>query len=126
MNDMLPEVIREARRALRRASGIALTPTEQSEEHQNSKLEAMQMFVFDKFRVRGMAALTALIVWTDDGVAAKFTANGKTFFLRECEKDYSLSASEKKGERELLRLSAGDPQFSNRIFVAIGDAMDWS
>lgn len=126
MNDKLPEIIREARRALRRASGVPPTPNEQFEERRKAELEAMEMFVYDKFRIQVGLALGASVVWTEDGVAAKFSVNEKTFFLRKDKKDYRLTASETLGERDLLQLSATDPQFCNRVLVAIGDAMDWT
>ena len=126
MKDKLPEIIQEARRALRRASGIALTPEEQFEERRKAEIEVMEMFVFDKFRIQVGFALGASVVWTEDGVAANFSVNEKTFFLRKDKKDYRLTASEISGERELLRLGAADPQFCNKVVVAIGDAIDRS
>jgi hypothetical protein len=125
MNDKLPEIIREARRALRRASGIPPTPDEQFEERRKAELETMERFVYDKFSIQAGFALGASVFWTEDGVAAKFFVHEKTFFLRKDKNEYRLTASETFGERELLRLSATDPQFCNRVLVAIGDLMDW-
>jgi hypothetical protein len=124
MNDKLSELIREARRELRRSSGIPPTPDEQLEERRKAELETMEMFVYEKIGVNGLFELSASTVWTEDGAVAQFTVNEKTFFLRKDKEDYRLTASETLGERELLRLNATDPQFGNIVLAAIGDTLD--
>jgi len=70
-----------------------------------------------------MSPLKAKAVWTEKGAVGRFTADNHIFHLRRNSDSYTLFAVQETGERELVRLNQADPQFTNRILVAIGDSL---
>ena len=121
MHQDIIELIAEARRELRRASGLPLSTEEQAEENQRREMDEMSTFIFDKFRVRRLAPFKATTVWAGHGAAAEFSTPGKKFLLRKTGHVFRLSAMEGDGEREVAAIEPSDPQFVNKVLVAIGD-----
>ena len=119
----LQQLIQEARRELRRASGLPWTPQEIEEERRRTEMEAMDMFTFRTFRMRLMDALVSKTVWTEEGAAAEFKAEGRIYRLRKRGSRYVLFAVNDAREIELISLDSSDEQFANRVLVAIGDDM---
>jgi hypothetical protein len=121
MKDDLRELIQDARRAVRLASGTPLSPDEQAEEHRLKETADMNLFVYEAFRFKVMNALKATVIWTPSGAALEMQADEHLFHLRKDNGTYALLAIEHRGERELLRIDGKDPIFANRVLVAIGD-----
>jgi hypothetical protein len=123
MGTRLQEIISDARRELRKASGLALTPEQQLEERQKVELWAMNKFLANKFDIhqRLELNLTAAIAG-DQSVVATFLVEDRHFRLvRNSNKECNLLLIDSAGDRELTHLSEDDPQFANKILVAIGD-----
>ena len=123
MQKKLRELIQEARRELRRASGVPLTPEEQAEELRRAELARMENFLFEALRIRIMDQLLPKVIWTDSGVIAQFTVDNHDFRLRNRGENYCLSDIEGNRERELLKMHGSDKDFAHRLLVAIGDAL---
>jgi len=125
MGTKLQDIIGDARRELRKASGLALTPEQQLEERQKAELWAMNKFLANKFDILQRLELNVTAAITSDqSVAAMFLAEEKHFRLvRNSNKECALSLVDSAGGRELIRLPENDPQFANKILVAIGDAL---
>jgi hypothetical protein len=68
MKDDLKDLIREARRKLRKASGVPLTSEEEAEERHLAEIEEMKMFLF-KTMSNLWFPLKVITVWTDTTVA---------------------------------------------------------
>ena len=121
MKDDLRELIQDARRAVRLASGLPLSPDEKAEERRLKETKEMDMFVFHAFKFNVMIALRATVIWTPSGAALEMQADGRGFHLRKNKDAFALFAIDDRGERELLRIDGNDRIFANRVLVAIGD-----
>jgi hypothetical protein len=121
----LRDLMGQARRELRRSSGLPLSPEELAEERRLAETEEMNKFLYDTLGLRLMFPLKANAVWTEDGAAGQLIAEGITFHLRKDKKKnwYGLFVVEDDQERELLQLEGSDRQFGNRVLVAISDAL---
>ena len=122
MNQELQDMIREARRNLRRASGISLSSEEQAEEQRTLEIARMEKFIHEALGIRIMFSLTPKVVWTENGATAQFSVGDHNFQLYKDGKSYRLSDTEGDRPCELLNISGSDPNFSNRVLVAVGDA----
>jgi len=125
MSTKLQEIISDARRELRRASGLALTPEQELEERQKVEIWAMNKFLVDKFGIHQRLELNLkAAIASDQSVVGMFYAEDKEFRLtRNSNKECTFSLLDSAGDRELVQLAEDDPQFANRILVAIGDAL---
>ncbi len=123
MKDELVELIQDARRTLRLASGIPLNPKEQAEDRRLKETKEMEMFVYEAFRFKVIYALKATVIWTSKGAALEMRADEQVFYLRKDKDAYALFAIDDQGrlERELLRIEGKDAIFASRVLVAIGD-----
>jgi hypothetical protein len=86
-----------------------------------SEIEEMEMFLFESLGFRPMYELMPKVTWTDDGATAQMTLDKRLLHLVKDRDEFSLFGVEGDGERELLKLKGSDPNFGNRILVAIGD-----
>jgi hypothetical protein len=124
MKPELRALIEQARRELRRTSGLSLSPEEQAEERRLTEIDELEKFLYNTFRPRLMFPLKAKVVWSQGGAAGQLTVDGATFHLRkEDENCYGLFVIEEQEERELIKTESSDPQFANRVLVAIGDSL---
>src|SRR5215469_10063729 len=125
MDRKLQEIISDARRELRKASGLALTPEQQREEQQRAELWAMNKFLSNKFDIHQRLELNLkAAIGSDQSVVAMFQAEDKHFRLaRNGNKECTLFFLDSTGDRELIHLPESDPQFTNKILVAIGDVL---
>jgi hypothetical protein len=123
MSPELRELIQEARRGLRKASGLPMSPEDLAEERRKAEIDELEKFIYTTFRPRLMLPLKAKVVWSGSDAAAQLTVDSATFHLRKNKNDYALLAIEENGQRELTRIEGSDPQFANRVLVAIGDAL---
>jgi hypothetical protein len=121
MKDDLRELIQDARRAVRLASGVPLSPDEQAEERRLKDTKEMNLFVYEAFRFKVMNSLKSTVIWTPMGAALEMRTDEHVFHLRKDRDAYGLFAIEDRRERELLRINGNDPIFANRALVAIGD-----
>jgi hypothetical protein len=121
MKDDLRELIQDARRAVRLASGVPLNPDEQAEERRLKETKEMNLFAYETFGFKLMDALKSTIIWTAKGATVEMRADEHVFHLRKDKGAYALFAIEDQAERELLRIDGKDPIFANRVLVAIGD-----
>jgi hypothetical protein len=122
MKDDLKDLIREARRKLRKASGVPLTSEEEAEERHLAEIEEMKMFLF-KTMSNLWFPLKVITVWTDTTVAGQFTVDGQIFELRKDGPCYRLFRIARGSGFELARLDSSDPNFASRVLVAIDDAL---
>jgi hypothetical protein len=119
----LQDLIKGARRELRRASGVPLTAEEQAEMRRKTEIEEMEMFLFKSFGFRMMLALPSEVIWTDHGATAQMTVDNRRFRLFK-DRDGLYSFCVQGGvQRELLKMPGSDPNFANRILVAIDDTL---
>ena len=74
--------------------------------------------------MKPLVSLQMEICWIAGGPVAILQAEDTIFHLRKSGKNgsYLLSTIEAESEREVCRIEASDPQFANRILVAIGEA----
>ena len=121
----IQDLIREARKELRLAAGLLLSPEEIAEEIRNKEIEEMEKFILSAFGLKYLFPLGATVLWTDRGVAAELNADSRTFHLRKGLDSgrYILFFIQPSGESELLNLEAEDPLFACRVMVAIGDKL---
>ena len=126
MDADLRELIRDAKRELRKSSGLPLTAEEQAEERRITEMQELENFLFDKLRVRLLLPLKGKFLWTEKGAAAQFMVGDAVFYLRRDRNLYRLYVVENGEERELAQLDSSDPQFANRFLVAIGEASVFS
>jgi hypothetical protein len=125
MKAELQELIRDARKELRKASGLPLTPEEHFEDSRKAALEDMQIFMLRNLGVNLSMLLAGRAEWTDKGPAVILNTGVHVFHLRKKEGNGScfLFIVGGDGEREIARLEASDPIFSSRVLVAIDDAV---
>ena len=82
MKEELIEVINTARRELRLASGLPLTPEEQAEETRNQEMEEL-LRVSVRIRLKLLPLIEESSLWTDKGAAVDFQLEGHVFHLRK-------------------------------------------
>jgi hypothetical protein len=123
MNEELQKLIQEARRELRRASGINLTPEENDEERRTAEIEEFDRFAYSAFGYRLMIPLKFQVLWSEKGAIGQMRADGHTFNLRREGESYHLFIIEPDGERELLQVEGSDSHLASRVLRAIGDSL---
>jgi len=121
MNEELQKLVGEARRELRRASGTPLTPEESDEERRTAEIEEFDRFAYRTFGYRRMLPLKFNVIWSEKGATGQMKVDDYTFNLHKDRESYRLFLIEEHGERELSQLDGSDPNFANRVLVAIGD-----
>jgi hypothetical protein len=121
MKPKVAELISIARRELRRASGVPLTVSEIEQDRRGKELKELQAFIYSKFSVSASYALNEEFTWHDGKAVVEFTVDEHKFRLRAVDNAFQFFAVTDPGEIQLLQLKGEDPQFSNRILVAIGD-----
>jgi hypothetical protein len=117
------ELIQEAKREIRRASGVPLTEEDQIEERRLNEMKEMNQFIFDVFRIRLMGPLKAIVIWTGTEAATELTVERKVFHIRKKKNCYALFAIEEHGDRLLVEIEASDPLFASRVLVHIGESL---
>ena len=115
----LPDLIKEARRELRRASGIPFTSEEQAEERRRTEIEQMMKLLVESLGYRIMLPLRLEVIWTDKGATAQMTVDAHRFHLYKDRDCFCLC----DGEREIVTIKDQDPHFASRVLVAIGDTL---
>jgi len=126
MDPELRELMEQARRELKRTSGLPLSPDEKAEERRLAEMDELNKFLFDTLRLRLMFPLKAKVVWSQGGAAGQLTVDGATFHLRKDKKWCSLFVVEEDKERELIKIESSDPHFADRVLVAISDSLSRS
>jgi hypothetical protein len=123
MNEELQKLIVEAKRELRRASGIPLTPEENDDERRTAEIEEFNRFAYRTFGYCRMLPLKFLVIWDEKNAIGQMSVDDRTFNLRRDGEKFSLFLVQPHGERELSRLESADPNFANRVLTAIGDIL---
>ena len=128
MKSELQELIRNARKELRKASGLPLTSEEQNEDLRNTAVAELEKFTLSHLGVQVLIELRGQVIWTKKGPAAILKAENHIFHLRkEGDGDsYALFIIEGDVEREIARIESCDPCFASRVLVAIGEAVPFS
>jgi hypothetical protein len=124
MSSELSELIRDARKELRQASGAPLTPEEREEDVRKAAVVKLEKFMVSRLGIQRLLPLHGEFIWTEKGPTAILEAEDRIFHLRkDAEGDsYPLFILEGDGEREIARFEAKDPYFASRVLVAIADA----
>ena len=68
-----------------------------------------------------MLPLKFNVIWSEKGATGQMKVDDYTFNLHKDRESYRLFLIEEHGERELSQLDGSDPNFANRVLVAIGD-----
>lgn len=123
MSQNIRELIREARSEMRRASGLPLTAEEQSEESRRTLMNEMNKFIVESLGFRLMFPLKSDVIWTNKGAAAQLTVEGRIFHIRKDGDQYGLFSIEEHQEQEIVKMEGSDPQFANRVLIAIGETL---
>jgi hypothetical protein len=123
MKQDLLDLIEEARRKLRRASGIPLSPEENAEERRTAEIEEFDRSAFSTFGYRLMIPSGFHVIWSDNAAVGQMTVDGRTFNLRRESQNYHLFLSEADGDRELSQLQDSDPNFASRVLVAVANTL---
>jgi hypothetical protein len=118
----LTEEIAQARRNLRVAAGESIAEEEQESLRREQAIKAQEGFLLRTIGLTRILLLMTHTVWLNDRPVTTWTVEGITFHLRRVGDSYVLSV----GERNLLLLTPKDPNFGDRVFVAIGDELDRS
>ena len=128
MKSELQELIRNARKELRKASGLPLTSEEQNEDLRNTAVAELEKFTLSHLGVQVLIELRGQVIWTKKGPAAILKAENHIFHLRkEGDGDsYALFIIEGDVEREIARIESCDPCFASRVLVAIGEAVPFA
>jgi hypothetical protein len=123
VNLELLELMESARRRVRKASGTPLSSEEITAEQSRLAVEAMHAAMVETLGYKLMLLLKAESLWTENGAAMRFRADEQYFLFRKSQQgdQYILFLVHEEDERELLRVDASDPLFTDRILVAIGD-----
>jgi hypothetical protein len=122
MNAELQELIRDARKDLRKASGLPLTPEEENEDLRKAALDELENFILRQMGVRLTMLLNIRVAWIENGPAVTFDAEGQVFRMRKDNCSYILRVLDGGGEREIARIEGSDPNFTSRVLVAMDDA----
>lgn len=125
MEQDLQELIRDARKQLRKASGVPLTEEEETEDLRKAALDKLEGFVLRSLGFNLAMLLSVKGVWTEKGPAVTLDAKGRDFHLRKGADNgtYLLLIVDSDKEREIARIDASDPIFSSRVLVAIDNAV---
>lgn len=125
MDRKLQEMIAQARRDLKRAAGLPLSPEEQLEERRKAELWQMNRFLTSKFDISQRLELGLKSDISSEGVVVgAFHVGGKDFHLvRKANKECALLLVDAAGNHQLASPPEDDPQFANKILVAIGDSL---
>ena len=122
MTEELQEMIRVARRKLQMASGIPQTPDEQAEERRLAEIAKMEMFTLLAFGPLRQTAVDMKTVYRGTNAVVEMTVDGNIFQLRKDGAAFVLLTWKDGGDVELTRIDSKDPNFANRVLVAIADA----
>jgi hypothetical protein len=119
----LQDLIKEARREFRRASGVFQTAEEQAEMRRKTEIEEMEMFLSKSLGFRMMFALPSKVIWTNHGATAQMTVDDQRFQLFKDHDGFYWFGVQGDGECELLKMPGSDPNFANRVLIAIDDTL---
>jgi hypothetical protein len=122
MNHDFEELVRVARRALRRAAGQPITPEEEAEERRKKEIEALELYIHRRLQIEGVMRLNATVVWGNEGTFVRMNVGDSMFHLRKDARAYVLYAV-KDGERELIRIEGTHPHFGSVLIVAVADSL---
>ena len=125
MREDLEELIKDAEKVIRKASGVLLTEDEQSDEAHKAAVDELQKFLLRRLGTAAAFGLMLGVTWSADGPVGRLDTGDNVFHVRKAaESDsYRLFIVEGSAEREVFRIEASDPQFGSRILVAIGDSI---
>ena len=99
MEAELQERIRDARKELRKASGIPLTPEEEKADQRKAALDKLEGFILRQLGVSLTMLLNVKVVWTEKGPAVTLDAEGHAFQMRNDNGSYILLVLDSGGER---------------------------
>ena len=121
MREELQDIIREARVALRTASGQPMSVEEQEEADRKLQIGEMNECMMRRFKVPQQIWIGGTTVWTEGGPAFQFELDKRIFRLRQHRDTYMLLEVMEQQEEEILSLPQDDSQFANRVIVAMAD-----
>lgn len=122
--DSLQDMIAEARKEIRKASGAPLTPEEQEEDQHKAAVTELRGFILRSLDVTALVKMQMHVTWTQKGPAAILKTEDRVFHLRRDRdrKSCVLLLIDGQRETEIARIEAYDQYFGSRVLVAIGDA----
>jgi hypothetical protein len=126
MKPELKELIRDARKELRKAAGLPLSQEEQNEDLQKAAVTELRKFILSRLGVRLPDLLNGKVVWTENGPALILDAeDGHVFHMRKDGDSggYLLFIIEGNVKREIARIESSDANFASHVLVAIDDAI---
>ena len=85
------------------------------------KTRNLEKFRYDTLRIAIMIPLRAKVTSHEGKVIAEFVVDESKFHLHPEGQEFQLFVVREKQEKNLIRLERNDPQFTNRLLVAIGD-----
>jgi hypothetical protein len=124
MEPELYELIRKAKRELRQASGVPLTPQENEEERRRKERDELVRFMCKTFGVDGAVSLRMNVISHDGHAVIAMTAEDTQFHLRKAEHNFVLFVLREKEEHPLIEIPLKDPHLANRVIVAVGNEID--
>lgn len=120
MTDPLVEVVEQARRELRWATG-GMTEEEKEEQRRTTEVKEMKLFVSSTFGLqREHALFYPKVIWHDNQAAIEFKIKGQV--LRLCPSGENLRLQAYDG-KALTAIRKTDPNFASRVIVALGDVL---
>jgi hypothetical protein len=123
MEEDLKDLIKESRRKLGWASGVPQTAEEQKDVRRKAEIEKLELFLSKVLGFRISLALPFKVIWTDHGATAQMTLDGHRFHLFKDHDEFYFLSDLAEEERELLRMRGSDPNFADRVLVAIDDRL---
>jgi hypothetical protein len=136
----IDEVLRTARRDLYKAGGLPLNPVMTEEDRRRTAIEDLDKFVFDRFRLRQLLPFGQTTIWHNSTARSVFNTPEAVFHLEKIENSVSSLPRNTRAflpsnckyrlihisepEKILVELDGNDPEFANRLLVAIADAAE--
>ncbi len=122
MKDKLEQMIRQAQREVRRASGIPLSVEEKEQERREREIKALQTALLRELGLEIMIELLPEVGWDGRTAFARFTIDEVPFEMRRSQEGvYMLSTGD--GGQELAHIAAKDTLLGQRFLAMIGDFM---
>jgi hypothetical protein len=123
MNPELEELIRVARKELRKSSGLPLTAEEEAEEEHKAAIDGLEKFLRRRLGVAAVFRLCMEVTWTPGVQSPAWTRETtSSSYAGLMTRAIFCCIVEGEAERQVVRIEASDSQFENRLLVAIADA----
>jgi hypothetical protein len=126
MKRSLIDEIQTARRELRIATGEPLTPEQLEQERQRAEVKKIEDLAY-RLGMSFKLSLYPQAVWSRGAAAIEMKIDEGLFYLRPDGEQMrfvrAIGSDDNYEETLILTLEQKDPQFVNRLLVALGDAL---